>query len=84
VGTPAQVADMMEAWMDEGAADGFNITPTHLPQGIDDFVEMVVPELQRRGRFRTEYEGATLRENLGLPPYVSRWRRPQDMPPRAL
>jgi len=76
VGTPAQIADMMEAWMDGGAADGFNITPTHLPQGIDDFVEMVVPELQRRGRFRTEYEGATLRENLGLPPYVSRWRRP--------
>jgi hypothetical protein len=63
----------MEAWMDGGAADGFNITPTHLPGGIDDFVELVVPELQRRGRFRREYEGATLRENLGLPAAPSRW-----------
>ena len=74
IGPPAQVADMMEAWMDGGAADGFNITPTHMPGGAEDFVEMVVPELQRRGRFRTKYEGATLRENLGLTPYVSRWQ----------
>ena len=75
VGTASQVADVMEQWVDAGAADGFNITPTHLPQGIDDFVAAVVPELQRRGRFRTEYEGATLRENLGLPAYVSRWQQ---------
>ncbi len=75
VGTPEQIADEMERWMDDGAADGFNVTPTHLPGGIEDFVDAVVPELQRRGRFRTEYEGATLRENLGLKPYVSRWRR---------
>ena len=75
VGTPEQIADTMEHWMDNGAADGFNITPTHLPGGIDDFVAAVVPELQRRGRFRTEYEGTTLRENLGLPAYVSRWQR---------
>ncbi len=74
VGTASQIADAMEEWLDNGAADGFNITPTHLPQGIDDFVALVVPELQRRGRFRTEYEGATLRENLGLPAYVSRWQ----------
>ena len=79
IGTPGQIADVMEEWMDAGAADGFNITPTHLPQGIDDFVALVVPELQRRGRVRTEYEGATLRENLGLPPFVSRWRRPQTV-----
>ena len=72
VGTPSQIADEMEHWVDAGAADGFNITPTHLPPGIDDFVAMVVPELQRRGRLRTEYEGGTLRENLGLPPYRSR------------
>ena len=70
IGTPGQVADMMEHWLDNGAADGFNITPTHLPYGIDAFVEYVVPELQRRGRFRTQYEGATLRENLGLPAYM--------------
>ena len=75
VGTPEQIADEMERWMDNGAADGFNVTPTHLPAGIEDFVDAVAPELQRRGRFRTEYEGATLRENLGLPAYVSRWKR---------
>lgn len=75
IGTPNDVADEMEAWMDGGAADGFNITPTHLPHGIDDFVALTVPELQRRGRFRTEYEGSTLRQNLGLPDYVSRWEK---------
>ena len=52
IGTPAQIADMMEHWMDTGTADGFNITPTHLPHGIEEFVALVVPELQRRGRFR--------------------------------
>jgi FMN-dependent oxidoreductase (nitrilotriacetate monooxygenase family) len=76
IGSAEQIADVMEHWMDNGAADGFNVTPTHLPHGIDDFVAFVVPELQRRGRFRTAYEGRTLRENLGLPPYVSRWQRP--------
>ena len=75
IGTPAQVADVMEEWIDSGAADGFNITPTHLPGGMVDFAELVVPELRRRGRFRSHYEGATLRENLGLPPYRSRWAR---------
>jgi FMN-dependent oxidoreductase (nitrilotriacetate monooxygenase family) len=71
-GTPADVADTMEQWIDEEAADGFNLTPTHLPHGAEDFVELVVPELQRRGRFRTEYESTTLRGNLGLPAYVDR------------
>jgi hypothetical protein len=61
----------MEQWIAEEGCDGFNITPTHLPAGCEDFVEMVVPELQRRGRFRTEYEGVTLRENLGLKPPVN-------------
>ncbi len=75
IGTASQIADVMEEWMDAGAADGFNITPAYLPGGIEDFAAMVVPELQRRGRFRTEYEGKTLRENLGLPPYISRWQR---------
>ncbi len=73
VGTPEQVADVMEEWLLEGAADGFNLTPTHLPHGIIDFVELVLPELRRRGLFRTEYEGRTLRENLGLPPHVNRY-----------
>jgi FMN-dependent oxidoreductase (nitrilotriacetate monooxygenase family) len=66
VGTPEQVADVMEQWLLEGAADGFNIMPAHLPVGLSDFTELVVPELQRRGLFRTEYEGSTLREHLGL------------------
>ena len=83
IGTPAHIADVMEEWMDAGAADGFNITPTHLPGGIDDFVELVVPELQRRGRFRTAYEGATLRENLSLPPAPSRWRQGEGATARA-
>jgi N-acetyl-S-(2-succino)cysteine monooxygenase len=66
-GTPAQIADQLQEWFEEGAADGFNIMPPHLPAGLDDFVELVIPELQRRGLFRTAYEGRTLRENLGLP-----------------
>ena len=71
-GTAQDVADALEEWMAEEAADGFNLTPTHLPHGIEDFVELVVPELRRRGRFRSEYESTTLRGNLGLPDYVNR------------
>jgi alkanesulfonate monooxygenase len=67
VGTPATIADEMEAWLAGRAADGFNIMFPWLPGGLDDFVDRVVPELQRRGLFRREYEGRTLRENLGLP-----------------
>jgi len=66
VGSPSQIADQLEQWFVEGAADGFNIMPPVLPRDIDDFVELVVPELQRRGLFRTAYEGKTLRQNLGL------------------
>lgn len=66
VGTPEQVADAIGEWFLNGAADGFNIMPPILPTGLTDFVEQVVPILQKRGWFRTEYEGATLRENLGL------------------
>ena len=51
----------------EGGSDGFNVMFPYLPAGLDDFVDKVVPELQRRGVYRTAYEGATLRENLGLP-----------------
>jgi alkanesulfonate monooxygenase len=67
VGTPQTIADEMEAWVDSGASDGFIIMFPYLPGGLDDFCDRVVPELQRRGRFRREYEGKTLRENLGLP-----------------
>lgn len=73
IGTPAQIVDVMEDWFEHEACDGFNITPMHLPAGCDDFVELVTPELQRRGLFRTEYEGKTLRENLGLKTAVNRY-----------
>jgi N-acetyl-S-(2-succino)cysteine monooxygenase len=66
VGTPEQIVDQLEDWFLNGAADGFNIMPPTFPEGLNDIVELVIPELQRRGLFRTEYEGTTLRENLGL------------------
>ena len=72
IGSAKQVADEMQEWFENEAADGFNYVPAALPGGINDFVDLVVPELQRRGLFRTEYEGATLRENLGLPYPVNR------------
>ena len=67
VGTPRTIADQMQEWLETEASDGFNIMFPYLPEGLNDFVDKVVPELQRRGIFRTEYEGRTLRENLGLP-----------------
>ena len=67
VGTPVMIADQMEEWFLTEACDGFNVMFPYLPGGLDDFVDRVVPELQRRGLFRREYEGVTLRENLGLP-----------------
>jgi alkanesulfonate monooxygenase len=67
VGTPKTIADEMQEWLETQASDGFTIMFPYLPGGLDDFVEQVVPELQRRGIFRREYEGKTLRENLGLP-----------------
>jgi FMN-dependent oxidoreductase (nitrilotriacetate monooxygenase family) len=66
VGTPETIADEIERWLDAGGADGFNLMPPTLPGGARDFVDHVVPELQRRGRFRTEYAGSTLRSHLGL------------------
>jgi FMN-dependent oxidoreductase (nitrilotriacetate monooxygenase family) len=65
-GTPEQVADAIQLWWDNGAADGFNIMPPVLPRGLTEFVDQVVPILQARGLFRTEYEGRTLREHFGL------------------
>jgi FMN-dependent oxidoreductase (nitrilotriacetate monooxygenase family) len=67
VGTPKTIADEMEEWLFTEASDGFNVMFPYLPEGLDDFVDKVVPELQRRGIFRRDYEGTTLRENLGLP-----------------
>ena len=67
VGTPESIADDMEEWLETRGSDGFTIMFPYLPQGLDDVVDRVIPEIQRRGLFRTEYEGETLRENLGLP-----------------
>ena len=67
VGTPKTIADEMEEWIETEGSDGFTVMFPYLPGGLDDFVSGVVPELQRRGLFRREYEGTTLRENLGLP-----------------
>jgi alkanesulfonate monooxygenase SsuD/methylene tetrahydromethanopterin reductase-like flavin-dependent oxidoreductase (luciferase family) len=66
VGTPSQIADVMEERFENYGADGFNIMAPIMPGGLVDFIELVVPELRRRGLFRHEYEGSTLRENLGL------------------
>ena len=67
IGTPAMIADQMEEWLTSRACDGFNVMFPYLPGGLDDVALRVVPELQRRGIFRHEYEGRTLRQNLGLP-----------------
>jgi len=66
VGTPEQIVDQLEEWFLNDGADGFNVMPPHFPEGFNDIVELVIPELQRRGLFRTEYESYTLRGNLGL------------------
>ena len=66
IGTPAMIADCMEEWFTTGGCDGFIVQPPYIPLAVDDFVDLVIPELQRRGLFRTEYESATLRGNLGL------------------
>jgi len=66
IGLPVEIVDEMEKWFCSYGLDGFLIHPSHLPGGLNDFVELVVPELQNRRLFRSEYEGTTLRENLGL------------------
>jgi len=70
VGTAEDIADDFELWMKQGGADGFNIMPAIMSEQLDLFVELVIPELRRRGLFRDDYEFATLRENLGLPVHV--------------
>ena len=74
-GTPEQVADTIEEWFTTGAADGFNVMPPILPSSLETFVDHVVPVLQARGIFRTEYAGSTLREHYGLPVPASAARR---------
>jgi alkanesulfonate monooxygenase len=75
IGTPKTIADTLEQWFVEQAADGFNIMPSFLPEGLDEFVDDVVPLLQQRGLFRHEYSGTTLRDHLGLERPDNRHRR---------
>ncbi|MFF5444211.1 LLM class flavin-dependent oxidoreductase [Streptomyces sp. NPDC012888] len=77
-GTPEQIADQLQEWFEHGAADGFNVMAPVLPGGLADFVDQVVPILQARGLFRTEYSGRTLREHYGLPRPANRWARQRE------
>jgi FMN-dependent oxidoreductase (nitrilotriacetate monooxygenase family) len=83
VGTAETIADEMEEWLETEGSDGFTIMFPYLPGGLDDFCQQVVPELQRRGLFRREYEGKTLRENLGLPRPANRFFASQRKPAYA-
>ncbi|MGI3746663.1 MAG: LLM class flavin-dependent oxidoreductase [Janthinobacterium lividum] len=76
IGTASQIADHWQAWFEQGAADGFNVLVPHLPGGLEDVAHKVIPELQRRGLFRREYTGSTLREHLGLPRPANRFSAP--------
>lgn len=80
VGTPRQIADALEERFVHYGADGYNVMPALLPGGLDDFIRLVLPELRRRGLFRSEYEGRTLREHLGLRQPVSRYAGETVMP----
>ena len=73
IGTPSAVADEMQEWFENGACDGFNIVPSLFPDEFEAFVDLVVPELQRRGLYRKAYEGKTLRDLLELPVPESRY-----------
>jgi alkanesulfonate monooxygenase SsuD/methylene tetrahydromethanopterin reductase-like flavin-dependent oxidoreductase (luciferase family) len=80
VGGPKEVADQLEAWFAAPACDGFVLSASHVPGAYEDFVRFVIPELQRRGLFRKQFTGATLRENLGLPrPAIGAWRAAQSV-----
>jgi FMN-dependent oxidoreductase (nitrilotriacetate monooxygenase family) len=72
-GTPEQVADTIADWFERGAADGFNVMPPALPAGLEAFAEHVIPIIRRRGLFRTEYSGRTLREHYGIPRPASQY-----------
>jgi N-acetyl-S-(2-succino)cysteine monooxygenase len=71
-GTPQRIADIFEEWFTAELADGFIVMPAYFPGAFEDFVELVVPELQRRDLFRKNYSGSTLRDHLGLPPSPSK------------
>jgi alkanesulfonate monooxygenase SsuD/methylene tetrahydromethanopterin reductase-like flavin-dependent oxidoreductase (luciferase family) len=79
IGGPKEIADMMEEWFTTPACDGFVIGPTHQPGSFEDFVKYVVPELQKRGIYRKDYTGTTLRDHLGLSkPAIGAWKTTAD------
>jgi alkanesulfonate monooxygenase len=78
IGSPQQIVDELENWFTNEGADGFNLLPPYVPGTLNDFADLIVPEMQRRGLYRTEYEGATLRENLGLARPASAWQSCQQ------
>ena len=80
VGTPQTITDEMQEWLEQRGSDGFTVNFPYLPAGLDDFVEKVVPELQRRDIFRTEYQGTTLRDHLGLPRPENQFFRSKEEP----
>ena len=82
-GSPTTVANLMQEWFEAGAMDGFVLLPAHFPEAFDDFIDLVIPELQRRGLFRKEYEGTTLREHLGLPKPENRFARARSEAPEG-
>ena len=73
IGNPTEVADHIEQWFVEEACDGFNVFPDYVPGAVEAFAELVIPELQRRGLFRTEYTGTTFRDHLNLPKPPNRY-----------
>lgn len=77
-GSPAQIADQLIEWVEKEAADGFNLMPPYFPHSFNNFVDLVVPELQKRGVFRKDYTGTTLREHLGLKRVPSRYTLQQQ------
>ena len=79
-GDPVEVADYMQEWFENGAADGFNLFPPFVPGSVQAFTDLVVPELQRRGLYRTEYAGSTFRHHLGLPRPRNRFEQAGSRP----
>jgi N-acetyl-S-(2-succino)cysteine monooxygenase len=82
-GTPEQIANTLEEWFNAGAADGFNVMPPLLPSGLEEFVDHVVPILRKRGLFRSEYTGKTLREHYGLERPENRYASGHEQASRA-
>lgn len=82
-GTPKSIVDFMEEWFTNGAADGFMVVPQTIPEGMEDFANHVVPELRRRGLFRKDYEGTTLRDHLGLARPANRHVQPRHVQSRS-